>query len=218
MTEWRAVVGYEGHYEISDTGELRSLDRVVTYTGRWQGKKHPHKGRALAQKTTRLGYRAVCLYRDQQCQHVRVHRLVLEAFVGPCPDGMEACHNDGDRQNNHLSNLRWDTHSNNVQDSIKHGTQAGARKTHCPRNHEYTPENTYYRPGRAGRNCRACARIVDRRRRPPTGKPPGGRPQPWRGCSVPGCLNKHCARGLCNTHYAAWRRMRELTPRIEDAS
>lgn len=52
----------------------------------------------------------------------QVHILVLNAFVGPCPPGMEACHNDGNPKNNNASNLRWDTHKNNLKDRIKHGT------------------------------------------------------------------------------------------------
>lgn len=51
-----------------------------------------------------------------------MHRLVLEAFVGPCPIGMEACHNDGDTSNNQVDNLRWDTRSSNHMDKEKHGT------------------------------------------------------------------------------------------------
>lgn len=53
-----------------------------------------------------------------------VHALVLEAFVGPCPDGMECCHNDGDATNNKLTNLRWDTPKANSEDARKHGTMA----------------------------------------------------------------------------------------------
>lgn len=52
----------------------------------------------------------------------KVHRLVLEAFVGKCPEGMECCHNDGIRDNDDLDNLRWDTRSNNHKDKRKHGT------------------------------------------------------------------------------------------------
>ena len=54
-----------------------------------------------------------------------LHRLVLTAFVGPCPEGMEACHNDGTRNNNHVDNLRWDTRTNNNLDKRKHGTAVG---------------------------------------------------------------------------------------------
>jgi hypothetical protein len=57
-----------------------------------------------------------------------VHRLVLESFVGPCPEGMEACHNDGDVLNNRLSNLRWDTRQSNQFDRYKHGTDQCGEK------------------------------------------------------------------------------------------
>lgn len=51
-----------------------------------------------------------------------VHHLILEAFVGPCPPGLECCHGDGDGTNNALGNLRWDTHQENAQDRVRHGT------------------------------------------------------------------------------------------------
>lgn len=56
-----------------------------------------------------------------------VHHLVLEAFVGPRPEGMVACHNDGNSFNNHVDNLRWDTRSNNERDKINHGTSRFGR-------------------------------------------------------------------------------------------
>jgi hypothetical protein len=64
--------------------------------------------------------------------HVRkyVHQLVLEAFVGPRPDGYHACHCDGDRKNNALSNLRWDSPRENVMDKLKHGTMPLGEKHH----------------------------------------------------------------------------------------
>jgi len=51
-----------------------------------------------------------------------VHRLILETFVGPCPEGMECRHLDGNKLNNHVDNLQWGSRSENVQDAIKHGT------------------------------------------------------------------------------------------------
>jgi hypothetical protein len=56
-----------------------------------------------------------------------VHRLVLEAFVGPCPPGMEGCHGDGNPANNALPNLRWDSHSGNQLDAVRHGTHTTNR-------------------------------------------------------------------------------------------
>ena len=58
-------------------------------------------------------------------KHKRVHRLVLEAFVGPCPEGMEACHNNHIRDDNRLENLRWDTRKNNSHDALERGTHSG---------------------------------------------------------------------------------------------
>ncbi|MGH8035083.1 MAG: HNH endonuclease signature motif containing protein, partial [Lysobacterales bacterium] len=86
----------------------------------------------------------------------KVHRLVLEAFVGPCPDGMVGCHNDGDTRNNRLSNRRWDTPGSNNRDKQVHGTDHQVKKTHCPQGHEYTPENCYD-PTMKHRRCKTCA-------------------------------------------------------------
>ena len=55
---------------------------------------------------------------------LRIHRLVLEAFVGPCSEGMVCCHNDGNPSNNRLENLRFDTHKGNSDDAVRHGTKA----------------------------------------------------------------------------------------------
>ena len=54
-----------------------------------------------------------------------IQRIVLESWVGPCPEGMEACHNNGVRTDNRLENLRWDTQSENHKDAVRHGTHTG---------------------------------------------------------------------------------------------
>jgi hypothetical protein len=68
------------------------------------------------------GYLHVRLTKDGVPKSFPVAHLVLTAFVGPCPEGQEACHNDGRRSNNKLTNLRWDTHVANMWDRIQHGT------------------------------------------------------------------------------------------------
>jgi len=91
---WLPVVGYEGEYEVSDFGRVRSLK-----TGTMM-KPLPSKG----------GYVQVCLRTLGVAKWHLIHKLVLEAFVGPRPDGMEACHSpDSKGDNNSLGNLRWDT-------------------------------------------------------------------------------------------------------------
>lgn len=89
-----------------------------------------------------------------------IHRLVLAAFVGAPPEGLIGCHNDGNKLNNHVSNLRWDTYSSNMLDAVKHGTRGN--QTHCKHGHELTPDNIYRHSG--GRHCRTCAIEGSKRR------------------------------------------------------
>ncbi|MFL1432774.1 MULTISPECIES: HNH endonuclease [unclassified Nocardiopsis] len=145
--EWRPIAGTDGVYEVSNLGRVRSWTSV----SRGQViKPQPHQDRYLAFWT---GPKLRLL-----------HRVVLETFVGPRPDGMVCRHLDGDRMNCRLDNLRWGTAAENMRDSIEHGTHANARKTHCPAGHEYTPENTRI-DGRGHRACRECARLRKRRRK-----------------------------------------------------
>lgn len=73
-------------------------------------------------------YLTVYFVIDAGNQRKYVHRLILETFVGPCPKGMVACHNNGKRDDNRLENLRWDTISNNHLDKVKHGTSNRGEK------------------------------------------------------------------------------------------
>ena len=68
------------------------------------------------------GYYMVGLYKKGKRFYRLIHQLILETFVGPKPKNYEGCHYDGDRINNELKNLRWDTKSNNQKDAVKHGT------------------------------------------------------------------------------------------------
>jgi hypothetical protein len=72
----------------------------------------------------RAGRLSIGLRRDDQLFCKLVNRLVLETFVGPCPDGMEGCHNNGNHLDNRVNNLRWDTHLSNMQDRKRHGRNA----------------------------------------------------------------------------------------------
>jgi hypothetical protein len=160
--KWLPVVGWEDYYEVSDRGRVRSLPRRVPLRA---DLTMSVRGRLLSGSVTMFGYHAVTLCRDGVRSHQRTHRLVLEAFVGPCPDGMEGCHNDGDKLNNSLGNLRWDTRSANMYDRVAHGMNPQSQKTHCPAGHPYDEANTSRRRGRRGRSCRACARERERIRR-----------------------------------------------------
>lgn len=156
---WRPVPGFEGTHEVSDHGRVRSLDRT---TLRKDGTRTALRGRVLCQTVDRNGHLYVDLHREQKRQRHYVHRLVLHVFVGGPPVGYEGCHNDGNPANNHLSNLRWDTRSENVLDMVRHGTHNNASKTHCPQGHEYTPQNTNMVNGGKSRQCRTCNRAKGR--------------------------------------------------------
>lgn len=162
---WRPVPGWEGLYEVSDQGRVRSMARKVWQTGRW-GTRFQRRvtGRILKPGIVR-GYERVVLQDDGSTENVAVHRLVLLAFVGPCPEGMEACHANDDRRDNRLANLRWDTKSANCLDRTRNGGSPNALKTHCPQGHPYIPENVYMSQGQ--RKCRTChiRRCVERKRR-----------------------------------------------------
>ena len=157
---WRPVVGHEGEYEVSDQGRIRSLDRVITFS---DGRYRSARGRTLKPWTMkRVGHQVVGLTGKRK---FLVHVLVLEAFVGPRPDGMVCCHNDGDATNNRVENLRWDTYVENNKDLVRHGTHWQVRKTKCPRGHDYSPENTrvYHNPnGWISRYCRECTTNYNR--------------------------------------------------------
>jgi hypothetical protein len=122
---WLPIADCDG-YDISDHGRVRSW---VVPGQRYMRRAVPAL-RAL--RTDHLGRMCIVLWCGGAAKLVgfRVHRLVLEAFVGPCPEGMEACHNDGDTHNNRLANLRWDTAKANHADKLRHGTaQRGERGT-----------------------------------------------------------------------------------------
>jgi hypothetical protein len=148
---WLPVPGYETAYEVSDHGRVRSLDRRVP-SG--QGKTRIARGRILRPSLVH-GHPAVSLGRVRK---EYVHALVLQAFVGPAPDGMECCHGDGVRTNNHLSNLRWGTRLSNNLDAIRHGTHYNTSRVRCPRDHSLESPNLDPAHLRAGkRQCWACS-------------------------------------------------------------
>jgi hypothetical protein len=108
--QWRPVVGWEGFYEVSDHGRVRSVDRVIR---RASGRPFWRKGRILSTAGSVYPQANLNDTHNGRLSVTRVHVLVLEAFVGPCPPGMECRHLDDDKQNNRITNLRWGTRSQN---------------------------------------------------------------------------------------------------------
>lgn len=160
--QWRPIPGYEEYYEISDQGRVRSKDRRVLAKN---GSTRFLKGRILKLARMKSGHRMVCLQVNKKPDWRLVHRLVLEAFVGPCPDGMMSCHWNDIPYDNRVENLRWGTHSDNMLDRTRNGIDNNGTKnaTHCKRGHAFDEANTIvYKDGH--RACRECKNAADRRR------------------------------------------------------
>jgi hypothetical protein len=119
---WKAVPGFEGLYEVSDMGRVRSLDRVITQMGRG-GKMISllRRGRVLRPGPSTAGHLTVALGRGKS--HL-VHYLVLRAFVSPRPEGMECLHLNGVETDNRLENLAWGSRSENGRHKKWHRGQS----------------------------------------------------------------------------------------------
>jgi hypothetical protein len=104
------------HYRVGSDGSV--------WTRKVQGSTNGRIGpwRKLRLSQTTGGYPTVVFSVNGRITTCLVHRLVLELFVGLCPLGWEACHNDGVRTNNSVTNLRWDTPASNQADRVQHGT------------------------------------------------------------------------------------------------
>lgn len=111
---WLPVVGFEGRYEVSDLGRMRPL--FSRRTGKYKA------GRIKQSACDNDGYPLTILYRaDGTKRCAKIHTFVLEAFVGPRPNGMQCRHLNGNPTDNRLENLRWGTCRENQADKIRHG-------------------------------------------------------------------------------------------------
>lgn len=123
---WKPIPGYEGAYEVSDLGRVRSLDRECL--GK-DGRSEFHPGKILtpyAQK--RGGYMDVSLRNGSSRKHRTVHSLVMEAFVGQRPEKCDVMHLNGDRTDNRLTNLQYGTRQENLNQTYEYGgKQAGGK-------------------------------------------------------------------------------------------
>lgn len=108
---WRPIAGYEGIYEISDNGQVKSL---VT---RWPSINN----RILKHNKTTGGYHCLCLYKNKKRTSFLVHRLVALAFLAPCLSAHCVNHKDGNKDNNAVENLEWVTPLDNVLHALKKG-------------------------------------------------------------------------------------------------
>lgn len=161
---WRDIPGFEGRYEASDTGQIRSVVRRAP-NGKANGRTVPE--RILKPEVqSRDRHLRVVLYGAHGRRRALVHRLVLEAFVGPAPaDRPIGRHINGDPQDNRLANIEWSTHSQNAIDKVEHGTCPQRNRTACAQGHPLDGDNLRWavRDGRRHRVCHACRSAKNRR-------------------------------------------------------
>lgn len=110
---WKNITGYEGVYAVSSKGRIK---RIIGGSGICVA------GKILKQFPNNRRYLQVTLCKNGEREQCCVHRLVVETFIGSCPEDMECRHLDGNSINNQLSNLKWGTKSDNERDKFLHGT------------------------------------------------------------------------------------------------
>ncbi len=112
---WKDISGWEGFYQVSTEGRVRSLDRIT------RGKHGPtiYRGKILKLARRTVKYPVVVFTREDTRVYFAVHRIIASTFLGPCPEGLEVCHNNNNRYDSRLSNLRYDTRKANMADKKK---------------------------------------------------------------------------------------------------
>lgn len=128
---WKTVDGYEGYYEVSNLGRVRSLDRVVIDS---IGRARHIKGKMKAQNLNTDGYPTVNLSKDGIDKRISVHILVGKAFVDGYFDCAEINHIDCDRTNNRFDNLEWVSHNENIKYSIDMGNHISVSANYFGKN------------------------------------------------------------------------------------
>lgn len=161
------MAGYEGLYEVSSLGRIRSLDRITVdlYKGTKRTRRIP--GRVMTpypvgkRRNGTRQYLAVRLCRDGVAEPAAMHILVADAFHGPRPDGLIVLHGNDDGHDNRAVNLRYGSYVENNADAVTNG---GRRLSDsCKHGHCYVPASTRY-PRQGGRDCLACRRASRRYR------------------------------------------------------
>lgn len=120
---WLAIPGFEGLYEVSDQGRVRSLNRTTARKDRWGRPSQIRVAGGLLKPSPfgKSGHVCVNLWSDGQGVCRQIHRIVLETFVGPRQAGMECRHLNGVADDNRLANLVWGTRSENMADRTRLG-------------------------------------------------------------------------------------------------
>ena len=118
---WRDIPGYEGLYQVSSRGRVRSVDRVVVCAGDRRRGPHVRRYRGCTLQPHNSGRTGLQVVLGKKGGTRLVHALVALAFIGPRPEGCDICHNNGDNTDNRPENLRYCTRAENNRDIARHG-------------------------------------------------------------------------------------------------
>ena len=153
---WRPLADWP--YDVSSVGRVRTQARILT---RRNGSPYRVRSAMLRPAISDQGYPHVKLCRPGRQLDAKVHLLVAEAFHGPRPHRSAHCrHLDGDPANNRVENLAWGTATENSLDTVRHGMNLNAVKSHCPRGHVLADPNlTQASKSAQHRACLACSRA-----------------------------------------------------------
>lgn len=113
MEEWKDIPGYEGIYQVSTEGRIRTVDGKTTYSER-HGERH-WKSRILKWRGHQPSGGRVNLWKDGKCKDYLVHRLIALTFLGNAPIDMTVNHKNGDRFDNRIENLEWMSRGDNIR-------------------------------------------------------------------------------------------------------
>ena len=122
IEQWRDVVGYEGYYQVSNLGRVKSLTRVVRHPN---GGLRRLKSRYLQLTPNARGYLRVGLSKSGIVRTLEIHRVVAGAFLGPCPENQQVRHGPNGKLDNSVSNLCYGTKSEDALDRRRDGTHGG---------------------------------------------------------------------------------------------
>ena len=221
--EWRDIEGYEGFYQISSDGLVKSMARDILI---FNNRIRRLPDRILKPSKNSNGYLRVSLCREGEETRFFVHRLVAITFLSDSYfPGAHVLHGDGNHLNNTVGNLRWGTPAENSADMIEHGHHHGINQTECKRGHPFTPENTYLSKNEEGgtrRTCRICQYLRRPRLSAPDlarhNRPPGSVRKPIRhgtptGYTHGGCRCEECRSAMRDLRRTYRKRDREAMER-----
>ena len=140
---WKSVVGYEGFYEVSNHGNVRSVDRIIEKNNAFGYAPQPRKGKMMVCPIDMYGYKNIGFRNGGAKKMFKVHTLVAVAFIGKCPDDCNQInHKDSDKLNNTVDNLEWCDGKHNQRHSYQNGTHT-LNLHRCPDTGRVIPKYRY---------------------------------------------------------------------------